>query len=963
MKKTYSIFSLLLLLFSYPSFSQDSLEYLTKAYKTETNDSLKLLKVQKALHYLEAAKTKSDADYFAVLEQLYLSQLDNKQDQKAVETAEKLIAYIKKTKDPKYTSLLSKTAYAAYTTYDYLQNYPKALQLCNEHYLAEKALFGEKSEEVAKVHLQFGTVYSRLDNVDAQIKSLDAARNITENISVKDKQLVFDIYYSYVMTLVYYGDYPLAKKYLDKLNAFYDDNKYDSNFINYTANDKSVISHNTIGLVFSNIMYHKLPIGEEKEIKKNILLFENALAKGSKKYSENDLALLNDVYSQIGVYYTRNTKDYANAQNSYDKALKYNQQFPAGQVMLYFLKGWTDMRFKKWESAEKNFSEALALKGVENFIDAISLYNYYGLTLSHLERYDESEKYLQKVEAFYTNQDAISQGFMALHNLSDIGALHIKNYKSTKDRKILNRAYNCFKNASKLFSKIYQGDTFNPNLSQRVNEINEGLLYCATELGDKKGEVLELVEKNKSDFLWASFLNNHQSKTFSAPKKLRDSIYASESRNEALALKLAATKDATEIKKIKKEQASLKDKITATKVVLEKEHSAFNSFATNEIKFQQIQNKLKKNEILIDYVVLDSLTYAFKVTNELVELKLISDDNNKLKEACISYFNKLKQIDAGYTMEAETLSKILIAPLKLPKSGKLIILSNSFLSYLPFETLKKDTDFLVSNFSIAYGSSVKLWNTQSQLPKTENQNLLVFSPEYKGGNKNEKEAIAMATRAGDYELKGAKTEAASINQLFNGTFFDSEKATKNAFIENAPKYQILHLAMHSIMNEEDETQSNLIFSNNEKLFFPEIYNLKLPSDLAVLSACNTGMGGYKNGEGIMSISRAFTFAGVKSCVYSLWQVPDKETSEVMVSFYENLKDGQAKDQALANAKTTFIKKNPLKNHPYYWAGFVVNGDVSPIAGNQNYWVFLALIGVALLILLFVFRKKLFQIGK
>src|SRR5690606_29407257 len=100
------------------------------------------------------------------------------------------------------------------------------------------------------------------------------------------------------------------------------------------------------------------------------------------------------------------------------------------------------------------------------------------------------------------------------------------------------------------------------------------------------------------------------------------------------------------------------------------------------------------------------------------------------------------------------------------------------------------------------------------------------------------------------------------------------------------------------------------------------------------------------------------YSGVKSSVYSLWQVPDKETSEIMISFYENLKEGQSKDEALANAKRDFIENNPMKNHPFYWAGFVVNGDVSPIQESTNWWLYIG-IGLTIGLLIFLFRKKLF----
>jgi len=169
--------------------------------------------------------------------------------------------------------------------------------------------------------------------------------------------------------------------------------------------------------------------------------------------------------------------------------------------------------------------------------------------------------------------------------------------------------------------------------------------------------------------------------------------------------------------------------------------------------------------------------------------------------------------------------------------------------------------------------------------------------------------------------------------------------------------------MHSNLFDDNLNESSLVFSNNVKLYFSELYGLNFPAKMAVLSACDTGNGNLKSGEGIMSLSRAFTYAGVQSSVYSLWQVPDKETSEIMISFYENLKKGQSKDEALANAKKIFIAKNPMKNHPFYWAGFIVNGDVSPIIKPYNWIVIASLVLLISLSFLVVFRKKLFYFRK
>ena len=85
------------------------------------------------------------------------------------------------------------------------------------------------------------------------------------------------------------------------------------------------------------------------------------------------------------------------------------------------------------------------------------------------------------------------------------------------------------------------------------------------------------------------------------------------------------------------------------------------------------------------------------------------------------------------------------------------------------------------------------------------------------------------------------------------------------------------------MLEDDYSNSSLVFTNNQKVYFDELYQLNFPSKMVVLSACSTGLGTQESGEGIMSLSRALAYSGVKSSVYSLWQVPDKETSEIMIS--------------------------------------------------------------------------------
>ena len=117
----------------------------------------------------------------------------------------------------------------------------------------------------------------------------------------------------------------------------------------------------------------------------------------------------------------------------------------------------------------------------------------------------------------------------------------------------------------------------------------------------------------------------------------------------------------------------------------------------------------------------------------------------------------------------------------------------------------------------------------------------------------------------------------------------------------------------------------------DKFYAKDIYNLSLNADLVTLSACETGIGELKRGEGIISLARAFAYAGAKSIVTTLWSVNDVRTSELMEHFYKNLYKGMDKDAALWQAKKDFLKAHKgMSAHPYYWAGFIPIGDMSPI---------------------------------
>ncbi len=195
-----------------------------------------------------------------------------------------------------------------------------------------------------------------------------------------------------------------------------------------------------------------------------------------------------------------------------------------------------------------------------------------------------------------------------------------------------------------------------------------------------------------------------------------------------------------------------------------------------------------------------------------------------------------------------------------------------------------------------------------------------------------------APDAGSHErLVYSQYEArAAIERLGERPFREllAFEATREAVITgDLGRFQILHFATHGVLNEEHPELSHLVLSLFDEsgrrrdggvLFAHEIYNLDLPVELVVLSACETALGKEIRGEGLVGLTQSFFYAGAARVLVSLWNVDDYATAELMSRFYFYLiDDGQSPAAALRLAQLDLWKKMPA---PYYWAAFVARGD-------------------------------------
>ncbi len=166
------------------------------------------------------------------------------------------------------------------------------------------------------------------------------------------------------------------------------------------------------------------------------------------------------------------------------------------------------------------------------------------------------------------------------------------------------------------------------------------------------------------------------------------------------------------------------------------------------------------------------------------------------------------------------------------------------------------------------------------------------------------------------------------------TDFDASRAmATNSELHN---YRIVHFATHGLLNNDHPELSGIILSlvdqngqpQNGFLRLHDIYNLDLPVDLVVLSACNTGLGKEVRGEGLVGLTRGFMYAGAAGVVASLWKVDDDATAELMRHFYEAMfKQGLSPSAALRKAQLELSRENRWRS-PYFWAGFVIQGQYS-----------------------------------
>lgn len=864
-----------------------------------------------------------------------------------------------------------------------LRNLAIALFKQGEVYDSEKAIL--KSIEVFKktegaLLRDLLDSYSMYITTRIELKDYTSAINLfntANDIALREREKVpaytfFLLYSNAGNCYLDQGDYSKAKLFFEKAEYEWSTNSLpvDDNFLvlinglaivyNYLgdkqkANDYYKRGVNIAFTMSTPMAYHIicnycLFLGNENQKQKGAELFRNALsrAKTDKSTSVRDYY---EVLSKYGDYLRDNLNDLNGSIIALKECMSYVQ---ANNNDVLFR---SEAYLKYSKTLTKAGKPEMALSLIQHLLfphtpDAANLFPFDNPPLDSINTDTPTLRILQaKYNAINTMYRRDKQNSM-LEAAASTSELII----SLLDRLRIN--------ISEEESRLILGNRFREAYINVIRDYN--MLYAETSDYHYLDKAFEFAERSKAAVLLASTreLNATQLHIPADVSKLelnlqRDiSFYSSKIKEELSST--TRTPDENLINNMKEKLLSSTRRRDSLVLVFEKKFPDYYAIKYNSkmAGFGDIPKLLGPKGNYINYILSDTLLYIYVANKKNHELVTVPVDSSFTSD--ISHFRSLLQMPMptddsyeklqDYIATGNRLYDKLIGQVKnYLISDQLTISPDKFLSYLPFETLPtgdkpdaikgyKDINYLTDSYDISYTYSATFISESINRKYRNSTRLVAFAPDYPEAI-NMKEVFLSRQPSENQllDLPFARKEAEFVTQLAGGRLYENNNALETVFKNEAGNYDIIHLAMHTLLNDKDPMHSTLIFSqgtdkeNDGYLKTFEIYGINLKARMVVLSSCNTGTGMLSNGEGIISLARGFMFSGSQSVVMSMWEIEDKSGTDIVEKFYENLKKGMTKSHALKEARKDFLKgSDQLRSHPYFWSTLVIYGDNRPL---------------------------------
>ncbi len=456
---------------------------------------------------------------------------------------------------------------------------------------------------------------------------------------------------------------------------------------------------------------------------------------------------------------------------------------------------------------------------------------------------------------------------------------------------------------------------------------------------------------------------------------LRRQINAKTENQQAL---LSGDHDEAEARQLEFELQSRLSELDELETRIRLRHPAYAALAQAEVlKAAEIQDLLDPDTLLLEYSLGEHRSFVWAVTHEAVH-SIVLPPRDVIEAAARQLYERTRRLDPQAWRDEQqsrvALAQILLDPItEHLDRPRIVVAADGALHYVPFGALPiRDNDarqddnesrkVLLQDHEVLYLPSAStlatLRGTLAQRRKATKQLAILGDPVFDRTDPRlqrietaasltprnsaaDKDASRQVDLQALQRLPFSRDEVMAISRLVPkaerlvALGFTASRAT--VLSEPFQHYDIIHFATHGMLNSQNPELSGLTLSRFNKagasragfLALHDVYNLRLAANLVVLSGCETALGKEMRGEGLVGLTRGFMYAGAPRVLASLWRVSDKATAELMSRFYRAmLQDGLTPAAALRAAQLSF--KTDAKQRrwrlPYYWAGFVLQGD-------------------------------------
>jgi len=396
-------------------------------------------------------------------------------------------------------------------------------------------------------------------------------------------------------------------------------------------------------------------------------------------------------------------------------------------------------------------------------------------------------------------------------------------------------------------------------------------------------------------------------------------------------------------------------------------------------RLEEIQAQLGPTQSIIEYLQDDTAYYALVITMQENHLQYIGA-SDAIDKIVSSWKKAVTSRDQTATEKSgNQLYQILWEPIRRHLKGEYInLIPSGRLYYLNFEALKPEgveQPFLIQDYNISYALSLNVLYNRST-PSSKGPIVFVapgFEADIKVNYQAQLDTLSrideafMKTVRQPWSLKlASQLQGQKGFQIYKGL-----AARESKIVEGIPGANVLYFSTHAIANADDPLRSKLVLAKelgeqieDGYLHAYELFGLKLDADLAILNACESGIGNLQAGEGMISLAYSLQFAGCRSTALSLWKVDEKVNTQITATFLKNLQKGYNKSEAMRQAKLTYLQENTDQlSHPFYWAGIIhmgQDGIIRATSARNNWWLWiLAVLGISIA---FLFRRRILNLS-